>query len=66
LLHDALLAVRIAAGRILLAGNAEQNHAAQAESFRLATLLGDEIDRELRLPRHRTDRLADAFARPGE
>ena len=66
LLHDAAVAVRIAALRILLSRDAEENNASQAETGRLAGLFSYQIDRKLGLPRHRVDRLLDALSRPRE
>src|SRR5205823_5318649 len=66
LLHDAAVAVRIAAERIFLGRNTEQNNAAESELCRLAGFLGDVVYRKLGLTGHRRDWLANAFSGTGK
>src|SRR5947207_9389841 len=60
--NDPLRVVRFAPLGILLLGDAEENEAAHAERCELPGFLDHEIDRELGVPRHGSDRPAHALA----
>ena len=62
LLHDAVVRVALAAHRVLRLRDAEQQHAADPEWEDLSQLALELIDGELRMPRHRLDRLLYASA----
>ena len=64
--HDAVVAVRLRAGRVLLLRNAEQDHRRDAEIAHRAALLHRLVDRQLRDARHRADRLRHPRARHDE
>ena len=66
LLHDARVAGGVAARGVLAVGNAEQDHAAQAEPLDFLEFGGQLVGRDLAVPRHRADRLPQAFARANE
>ena len=51
---------------ILLRGNAEQNHATQAQLAALPCLLGNQVDRKLAVPRHRSQSAGGFLAGPRE
>ena len=51
--HDAVVAIRLRAGGVLLLGNAEQDHRRNAEVAHRPALLDGAVDRQLRDARHR-------------
>ena len=66
LLHDALGVVTLGAERVLLGGQAEEQHAADAKLGGLTDLLGHDIQRYLVAAGHGLDGLPDSVAVPHE
>ena len=64
--HDPAGAVIVAAGRVLVLRDAEEDDGGDAEAGDLARLRREQVDGKLGLPRHGLDRHALAFAVPYE
>ncbi len=66
LLHDAVIGISARCDLVLGLGNAEQNHAADAELVRLFAFVHQLVHRKLRVPGHGADLAPHAFARTDE
>ena len=62
LLHDALRVVALGSQRVLLGGQAEEQHAADSQFRRLAHFLGHHVKRDLVAARHRLYWLSHSVA----
>ena len=64
--NDPRIAHGVGSGGVFFGGDAEENHAAEAQLCHLANFLGQQVGRKLIVAGHGRDLLPEVFTRPDE